>query len=99
MKAKNTGYIIGTDGHTRCWWPGQDPEYIRYHDEEWGRPVYDDTRLFEKLCLEGGLPFYASAKIFVRPFVDLILTALPNLRTQMWTLYYTMLESFVIGAK
>lgn len=37
----------------RCFWPGEDPLYIRYHDEEWGRPVTDDTRLFEKICLEG----------------------------------------------
>jgi len=38
---------------TRCWWPGEDPLYVRYHDEEWGWPVTDDTRLFEKVCLEG----------------------------------------------
>jgi DNA-3-methyladenine glycosylase I len=38
---------------TRCWWPGEDELYIRYHDEEWGRPVTDDHRLFEKICLEG----------------------------------------------
>lgn len=37
----------------RCSWPGEDPLYIRYHDEEWGRPVTDDARLFEKICLEG----------------------------------------------
>jgi DNA-3-methyladenine glycosylase I len=37
----------------RCAWPGTDPLYIAYHDEEWGRPVVDDRRLFEKLCLEG----------------------------------------------
>ena len=37
----------------RCSWPGEDPLYVRYHDEEWGRPVSDDTRLFEKICLEG----------------------------------------------
>ena len=37
----------------RCWWPGEDDLYIRYHDEEWGRPVVDDRRLFEKICLEG----------------------------------------------
>ena len=37
----------------RCWWPGEDPLYVRYHDEEWGRPVADDHRLFEKICLEG----------------------------------------------
>jgi len=37
----------------RCSWTGEDAEYISYHDEEWGRPVDDDHRLFEKLCLEG----------------------------------------------
>lgn len=37
----------------RCFWPGEDPLYIQYHDDEWGRPVTDDTRLFEKICLEG----------------------------------------------
>ena len=36
-----------------CSWPGEDPLYIKYHDLEWGRPVTDDTRLFEKICLEG----------------------------------------------
>jgi DNA-3-methyladenine glycosylase I len=44
----------GDDGVVRCWWgAGPDPEYVRYHDTEWGRPVVDDRRLFEKLCLEG----------------------------------------------
>ena len=38
---------------TRCWWCGTDPLYTAYHDDEWGRPVTDDTRLFEKVCLEG----------------------------------------------
>ena len=37
----------------RCWWPGEDELYIEYHDREWGRPVVDDHRLFEKICLEG----------------------------------------------
>ncbi len=37
----------------RCWWPGSDPLYISYHDEEWGVPVYDDQKHFEFLCLEG----------------------------------------------
>jgi DNA-3-methyladenine glycosylase I len=37
----------------RCAWCGTDPLYVRYHDEEWGRPVRDDRRLFEKICLEG----------------------------------------------
>ena len=47
------GIITGEDGVNRCFWAGPDPLYRRYHDEEWGRPVADDTRLFEKLCLEG----------------------------------------------
>ena len=47
------GVVIGADGRPRCWWPGDDDLYRRYHDEEWGRPVGDDRRLFEKLCLEG----------------------------------------------
>jgi DNA-3-methyladenine glycosylase I len=37
----------------RCWWCGTDPLYVEYHDREWGKPVKDDTRLFEKVCLEG----------------------------------------------
>jgi DNA-3-methyladenine glycosylase I len=37
----------------RCAWAGEDAENVHYHDEEWGRPVTDDNRLFEKLCLEG----------------------------------------------
>ena len=41
------------DGLLRCWWCGDDPLYVEYHDREWGRPVHDDTRLFEKICLEG----------------------------------------------
>ena len=37
----------------RCWWCGTDPLYVEYHDREWGKPVRDDRRLFEKVCLEG----------------------------------------------
>jgi DNA-3-methyladenine glycosylase I len=48
-----TGLLTGEDGVTRCFWPGTLPEYVHYHDHEWGRPVTDDTRLFEKICLEG----------------------------------------------
>jgi DNA-3-methyladenine glycosylase I len=44
---------IGNDGVTRCWWCGDDPLYVHYHDEEWGHPVTADVRLFEKFCLEG----------------------------------------------
>jgi len=42
-----------TDTRSRCGWAGSDPLYIDYHDREWGRPVTSDTRLFEKVCLEG----------------------------------------------
>ncbi len=42
------------DTRPRCRWAqGADPDYVRYHDEEWGRPVHDDRRLFEMLTLEG----------------------------------------------
>lgn len=50
MKA---GLIEGADGRARCQWSGTDPLYQRYHDLEWGRPMADNVRLFEKLCLEG----------------------------------------------
>jgi DNA-3-methyladenine glycosylase I len=42
----------GPDGARRCWWALSSPEYVLYHDEEWGRPVLDDDGLFERLCLE-----------------------------------------------
>ncbi|CAN5623396.1 DNA-3-methyladenine glycosylase I [soil metagenome] len=48
-----TGLRVGPDGVARCWWCGADPDYVAYHDAEWGRPVADGDRLFEKLCLEG----------------------------------------------
>ncbi|MEN9553633.1 MAG: hypothetical protein RLY24_1228 [Actinomycetota bacterium] len=41
------------DSSFRCWWPANDVPYQQYHDTEWGRPVHDDQKLFEKLCLEG----------------------------------------------
>src|ERR687894_582488 len=47
------GISVGEDGVARCWWSGEDPLYRSYHDEEWGRPVDHDRRLFEKLSLEG----------------------------------------------
>lgn len=47
------GLRLGADGVTRCWWCGDDPLYVAYHDTEWGRVVRDDHRLYEKLCLEG----------------------------------------------
>jgi DNA-3-methyladenine glycosylase I len=53
MQDHNSGLIAGTDGVLRCAWPGNDELYRHYHDNEWGRPVGDDIRLFEKICLEG----------------------------------------------
>ncbi|WP_243076132.1 DNA-3-methyladenine glycosylase I [Microbacterium sp. SS28] len=44
---------IGPDGVARCAWVGDDDEYRRYHDEEWGMPLHGDRALFEKLSLEG----------------------------------------------
>jgi DNA-3-methyladenine glycosylase I len=45
--------IVGPDGKSRCRWCGAAPEFLGYHDTEWGFPVSDDHRLFEKLSLEG----------------------------------------------
>jgi len=45
--------LLGSDGLERCRWCGDDTDYIAYHDQEWGYPVDDDFRLFEKICLEG----------------------------------------------
>ena len=47
------GLNKGADDKHRCWWCGEDPLYVTYHDKEWGNPVTDDIRLFEKICLEG----------------------------------------------
>jgi DNA-3-methyladenine glycosylase I len=44
--------VMGTDGLLRCPWAGSAPEYIAYHDEEWGRALRGDDALFERLCLE-----------------------------------------------
>lgn len=53
MEVPDGGVVTGADGVTRCWWCSGDSLYESYHDTEWGRPVDDDRRLFEKLCLEG----------------------------------------------
>jgi len=47
------GVERGDDGRKRCGWCVSAPDYVAYHDDEWGRPVTDDVRLYEKLCLEG----------------------------------------------
>lgn len=53
MSAPRPNTVVGADGVPRCGWVGADAEYLRYHDEEWGRPLHGDRPLFEKLSLEG----------------------------------------------
>lgn len=48
-----TSLLVGPDGRARCAWVGDDDEYRRYHDEEWGVPLHGDRALFEKMALEG----------------------------------------------
>ncbi len=58
---QDRGLITDEAGMSRCFWAGPQPDYVVYHDQEWGNPVADDTRLFEKICLEGfqaGLSWY-----------------------------------------
>jgi DNA-3-methyladenine glycosylase I len=47
-----TALRVGTDGLARCWWCGDDPLYVEYHDTEWGVPVRGDREMFERLVLE-----------------------------------------------
>lgn len=53
MTPVTAGLQAHDDGFVRCWWCGTDALYVRYHDTEWGTPVTDEHRLFEKLSLEG----------------------------------------------
>jgi len=53
MPLLRDGLLRGQDGLVRCFWAGEDGLYQRYHDREWGFPVRNDRRLFEKICLEG----------------------------------------------
>lgn len=53
MSAADTGdLVIGADGRRRCWWGASPPDYVDYHDREWGVPVHGDTAVFERLTLE-----------------------------------------------
>jgi DNA-3-methyladenine glycosylase I len=45
--------VTGADGKQRCWWCGDDPTYVAYHDDDWGTPMHDERALFELLSLEG----------------------------------------------
>jgi DNA-3-methyladenine glycosylase I len=50
---RDMGAVAGPDGQLRCPWGLSAPEYVAYHDQEWGRPVHGDIAIFERLCLEG----------------------------------------------
>src|ERR1017187_8241494 len=52
MTVEPGGPLAGPDGLLRCPWCLGSAEYLAYHDQEWGRPVRDDTAMFERLCLE-----------------------------------------------
>jgi DNA-3-methyladenine glycosylase I len=53
MGSTGGALVRGDDGVRRCFWGASTPDYVAYHDDEWGRPVVDDVRLFEKISLEG----------------------------------------------
>jgi DNA-3-methyladenine glycosylase I len=70
------GLVRGDDGLPRCGWGAKTPDYAAYHDTEWGWPVHDDRRLFEKICLEGfqsglsWLTILRKREAFRRAFAD-----------------------------
>jgi DNA-3-methyladenine glycosylase I len=72
----NGGLVVGEDGKPRCWWADSTEDYRAYHDTEWGFPVSDDVRLFEKLSLEGfqaglsWLTILRKREAFRRAFAD-----------------------------
>jgi DNA-3-methyladenine glycosylase I len=49
---EQAGVVEGADGRRRCWWCGDDPVYVAYHDDDWGTPLHDERALFELLSLE-----------------------------------------------
>jgi DNA-3-methyladenine glycosylase I len=51
-EALAAGLVLGADGKPRCFWGGSSPDYLAYHDSEWGRPVLGDDALFERMTLE-----------------------------------------------
>src|SRR5438132_10093285 len=81
MEPPRNGVADPGDGVARCWWCVGDPLNLAYHDLEWGRPVTDDRRLFEKICLEGfqaglsWLTILRKRENFRRAFADFVLEA------------------------
>jgi len=88
MARLKPGLIRDDEGTVRCFWCGEHDDYRRYHDTEWGRPVTDDRRLFEKLCLEGfqsGLSWLTILRKrdnFRRAFADFEFETIARWRTQ-----------------
>ena len=78
------GLILGEDGAARCFWCGSDRLYQHYHDTEWGRPLGDDRRIFEKICLEGfqaglsWLTILRKREAFRRAFADFDIERVAN---------------------
>ena len=58
------GLVRHADGVVRCWWCGTDPLYVRYHDTEWGSPVTDEVRLFEKMSLDPNYPEFLTLPLY-----------------------------------
>ena len=89
----------------RCSWAGNIPVYIDYHDNEWGRPVHDDNRLFEMLVLEGmqaGLNWITVLKKerrFGKPLMDLILARSLFTMKQKYRNCYQIKESSETASK
>ena len=52
----------GSDGRDRCAWGVSTPDYVVYHDQEWGRPISDDRGIYERLCLEADISFAPVAR-------------------------------------
>ena len=97
--------IVGSDGKQRCRWCDAAPEFPNYHDTEWGFPVSDDRRLFEKLSLESfqsGLRWrtiLVKRQIFAQHSMILISTGSRNSPKVMWNVCLKTTVSSGIGAR
>ena len=99
------GLLVGDDGKARCWWHGGKPDYMAYHDREWGRPTADDRTLFEKICLEGfqsGLSWYTilrKRENFRTAFATLILIRSRLSPMRMWSAVWRTRGLFAIARR
>ena len=99
------GIVLGEDGVARCWWGESTPEYRAYHDREWGFPVADDVRLFEKLSLEGfqsglsWLTILRKREAFRRAFAGFDFNVVAGLASATWRGCSTTRRSSVTAAR